>query len=142
MVSDYRVLRAADWFRADLTSEPGRAVSHQDLVGQARHHRARYADRMGETFEGADGAGEARAAVHDRCVELKDAENVRPASRPDAPHLGIGLNEPDAGLDGIETCGSFPQEPGCCCDAGRAFAVGEKDHGFSSLWWIILVRNR
>ena len=112
-------------FRADLASEAPGTRAHEHDVREPLHHGARDADRMEVPGERGDRTRGVARAIHDRGVELHLAEHVRQAAASDAPVLRVGLDQPGARLNGVQS-GATPGED---ADPGgqRGAAVAARD---------------
>ena len=74
-----------------------------------------------------DRAGPMRRAVHDRGVELDNAENVRPPPAADARVGGVGLDELRARLDRVERGAASRQDADTGGQRRRAVSAGDHD---------------
>jgi hypothetical protein len=113
---------------ANLGCEAPRAFADQELVRQPLEHLPRDAHRVEEPLQRSDGAGAQHRPIHDGCVELDLAEEVRPAAAADGPDVLVLLDEPDSGLDRIEGRGPLCDKARGDGDAGGALVVGDDDY--------------
>ena len=83
-----------------------RAFADEQVVVGFSHHFFGDERRSADAFDGGDRAGPLERPVHDGGIQLDDALGIGQAAVADAGVLRVGLDDVDAGDDGIEHIGA------------------------------------